>query len=1037
MQRHNSTKSGSPGRRKSTSSVKCIQLLHMSPEQAERDARVAATQAFRQARERSATESALWPPSRQPNRPSLDRHYSSPDRRSNDSIGCKQHSVRFVKPKLSGGLAQLRRQHEKTPSRASGTARPRTSGTVAPGLWPTTDRTPASGMAFTTKGTAGDYIDALITSEEYYTPEDNIASEPSSYRRIRKSKSLFSNFDGAASRANEKGSKPSVEHSQPGLGPAYCQPVENIPPTDLKAPKSMSFLKGRRDQARPLPARRESMPLVARAVNAIPLESTREQDMSSNSFHLPGSKPHKADKALRRTLRDTSDATESGSLNLTKTSSRDKSIGKKARKASHTLKTRIKGFFNLSKSENDEVVVPPQQIEAQKTHVVEVEAEDPGTHEALLEDAALSRVTSGVPSLHAVPSEQRLRSHQVSLESLRSERKVSDENSRVTSWTNSDAHTSTATSSQGREWERQRLSVIKENGAHIPSSASRRPDLARQWTDRSPFANFPPEEVLADPSANVDSQRIYSALMKRLNETQQASMAFGKGTRRNLERSSADDAASLRSSMAPTIRHVVSDESIGQKVPEVESGPVSTEDPKPISRPSCSRSQGCDTITQTHRAENSVGQDGLSEETRRVRALSARPSAFFGSPTCHLFRTQSPYRRALQGSISATETTEVVASPKSSEFNPFMPSLNNLPIRSISRCDSDVDGKLHYSESIYSNEEDNSRPTSYTRPLMDSFPSPPSNHGAVTIFVDPPKPQIPAKSHRRLTSTASSVEWKTWLSANVSKLEDSTLADDLQGGSGQVLSFTQLPQASGHRREKAQISDCDEEDEENKDTPVQICLENTLENLESSALNDDYRLRSVTANKDALSDKENQAPPIPLKSALRSTTSAASLESSTERSHLSMSESKEKAGDAVTPIPLSHARSANLLGPRPQQRTSSPVKLVRRQQKSASHGAHGHTSSIGEAVEKQFGKVLESPGFNKLPTDQGPRGSENVHPRRALKNDRTEGHDDVSYGPDENTDPQAMGSKQMVDLFLSSRRRRIAGSEEGYEPAFV
>lgn len=1033
MQRRNSTKSGGLDRRKSNSSVKSVQLLHMSTEQAERDARVAATQAFRQARERSATESVLWPPSRQPSRPSLDRHYSSPDRRSNESGSCKQQSVRFVKPKLSGGLAQLRRQHDKTPTRTSGMTRPRTSETDAPRPWPTPHRTSTSGMTSPAKGTAGDYINALITSEEYYTPEDNIASEPSSYRRIRKSRSLFSSYDGIASGAKSPRIHLPENLSPSTLGSAYYPPIENVPPPELKAPKSMSFLKSRREQARPLSSRRESMPLVTRATNAVPPRSTREQFVSSHSSQHLSSKPHKTGKALRRTLRDTSDGTESESLSLTGTLSKDKTIGKKARKVSHTLKTRIKSFFNLAKADDDGTEFPPQQIEAQKTHVVEVENETPGVHGAPLEDAALSRVTSGVPSLHAVPSEQQLRSHQVSLESLRSERKLSDEKSRVTSWTNSDAHTSTATSSQGREWEKQRLSVIKENGAHISSAASRRPDLGRQWTERSPFANFPVEGVPTGTSANVDSQRIYSALMKRLNETQQAAVALEKGNRRGLGHSS-EDTASLRSSLAPTIRHVVSDESIRQKAADAESGPSFTQDHRSSS--GSSNAPDCDTHSQAHQAEIPSSQVDDTEDTPRVRPLSARPSAFFGSPTCHLFRTQSPYRRALQGSISAA--TDLIGSPKSSEFNPFMPSLNNLPIRSVSRCDSDVDGKMHYSESIYSNEEANSRPTSDTLPLMDSFPSPPNNLGAVTIFVDPPKPQIPPKSHRRLTSTASSVEWKTWLSANVSKLEDTTLAEDLQGGGEQDLSLTRFPPASGHLREKAQISDCEEEGEATEPLE-QIRSNNALGNLEPNSLNDGPRPRPVAANTDALSDKENQPPPIPLKSALRSTPSAASLGSSTERSLLSTNDSREQSQVTMTPKPLRHSRSANPLGPRPQNRTPSPVKLVRRQQKPTNNTTRGHTSSIVEAVEKQFGKVTESSSFNKLPADQGSRGGENVHPaRRATENERSEGQGNLSNVPDENTDPQAMGSKQMVDLFLSSRRRRIAGSEEeGHEPAFV
>ena len=273
---------------------------------------------------------------------------------------------------------------------------------------------------------------------------------------------------------------------------------------------------------------------------------------------------------------------------------------------------------------------------------------------------------------------------------------------------------------------------------------------------------------------------------------------------------------------------------------------------------------------------------------------------------------------------------------------------------------------------------------------------------------------------------------------NVSKLEDSALAEDLEGGVEQDLSLTQFPPASGHRREKAQISDCEEEAEASE--PLEQIQSNTaLGNLEPNALNNGSRPRPIEANTDTLSDKENQPPPIPLKSALRSTASAASLGSSTENSILSTKESRGKSQDDMTPKPLTHARSANPLGPRPQNRTPSPVKLVRRHQKSTNNTAHEHTSSIGEAVEKQFGKVNESPSSNKLPIDQGLRGSENVDPtRRATKNERSEGQGNISHIPDENIDPQAMGSKQMVDLFLSSRRRRIAGSEdEFHEPAFV
>jgi hypothetical protein len=119
------------------------------------------------------------------------------------------------------------------------------------------------------------------------------------------------------------------------------------------------------------------------------------------------------------------------------------------------------------------------------------------------------RISSHIPSLHDIPSNQQLRSRKGSVESIESgEQHVSDDRSRVTSWTNSVTSTVSSMGMLG-EWERQRLSVIKENGAHISSSSLGSTGLEGHGAGS--------QEIWS--GAEIDSERVYSALMKRLGET--------------------------------------------------------------------------------------------------------------------------------------------------------------------------------------------------------------------------------------------------------------------------------------------------------------------------------------------------------------------------------------------------------------------------------------------------------------------------------------------------------------------------------------
>ncbi|KAI1852049.1 hypothetical protein JX266_002902 [Neoarthrinium moseri] len=512
MQRRNSTRSGVLSRQKSTSSVKSVQLIHIHPEAAERDAQSAAAQAFARAQERSSTDTTPWPPSRADKKQShLRRQNSTPESRPTGPGLRKQQSVRFVQPQPS--RSYLRSElTQSTPSQSADTESCITKSRV--NSRPTGNAS-ATGMVFAAKGAAGDYINALITGEEYYTPEDGIASAPSSYRRLRKSRSMLTSSEPGCQGGLRQSPRSATARPFQRHVPNSRHNNENRSPLALRAPRSMSFL-----GARPEPF---SMAMRTDVwASGIPDDELLYAGIPSTLAAQPPTCHKKRDrpqKVFRKTLRDLSN----GATTAPSASGKDGSLRKKARKVSQNFKHKIKSFFSVARVDNDDAVLPPQQIKSQKTHVTEVEDHDhhpSGFYYEHLdsENTTVSRVTSGIPSLHSVPVEQQLRSRQGSLESLHSEKSASDEKSRVTSWTDSETNTFCTMNSSKGEWEKQRLSVIKENGADI-SSPSVQIDTADSLPGHHLQARESQEAVPA--GQQTDGQRLYSALMKRRDAPQQ------------------------------------------------------------------------------------------------------------------------------------------------------------------------------------------------------------------------------------------------------------------------------------------------------------------------------------------------------------------------------------------------------------------------------------------------------------------------------------------------------------------------------------
>ncbi|RYP07219.1 hypothetical protein DL764_002665 [Monosporascus ibericus] len=872
MQRRNSTRSSkSLDRRKSISPAKSVHLEHILPETAERDAQAAATRAFARARDRSRMDASLWPSPRSNGRPGSSNDYAPHECINEEPVLRRQQSVRFIRPRNPPMAKASTATGDVTPARGIGPGRARTTETTVYSRFKNSTLDP--GMASAAKGTAGDYINALITSEEYYTPEDDIASVPSSYRRIRKSRSMYTSSEpsAVAEIQSDRRFAPMTNGFPSSSGSMAPLTDENKAPSRLKAPKSMSFLRNRRDQYAAFPI---------------------SQDSTFCRLKLTG------DKVFRKSLRDVGNAPQSTSLKVHK----DGSLRDRARKVSQGFKHKLKNILSLSKGDNaGDMAVPPQQIKASTTHNAEIESPANRIVHAFLaepptEEGALTHVTSGVPSLHTIPSNQQLRSRQGSLENLRSERKVSDERSRATSWSNSDVSTVTSTNSLKRDWERQRLSIIKENGTH------------------------------------VNGQRIYSALMKRVNGKQKQPQNSDLRRKRSIEdlrrtgtvppRGSSYNHEDRELETPTTIRQVVANDSDYESMRTAETA-ITASRPK--------------TRGESSQAYNGTENKQLSE--------TASPSAATTS-TDMAHETEHRYGQLLAG----PGTGEKHHVPKNSSCN------------SIS--------------------------------TGGDFPERRKTDGEASVFVDPPlyrpAPPVPPKNH--VVSSTSSAEWKTWLSANASKLEASPGRSERKGLHHKLSS---MPLPSRHIRERTQITDEDEDG--GGGGQLDVYQPTRPDTMVASTVHGSKRSTylphpmSEARVEPSSSDKENEAPqppPIPPRNVLRITPSPVSAESGSRQFETPIGSSKYAPANSKPRRSLAHVQSLNSIGGN-QLRGSGRLasRLPRRQSRAMNQSGTTPSPGIAAAVDKQFGILSNAAITRRKGILVTPMKSENFSPRTETDRD--------------------------------------------------
>lgn len=514
MLRRHSTKSKSDvHRRKSTTSVHSVCLEYLDAAVAQRDAQIAAHHAFSRAKNRRSTDSSLFPqPMDSPQRHGAETKVlcqsappTSDNSRSNPYERIRRHqSVRFVGP----DSLLARTWGKTTPSNARASwGRDRLSSfgvnnsteldsvdtTKIRGSYPPEPSREAPPLPYSST-VSQDYLHALLAGDEYYTPEDDVASVPSSFRRLRRSKSMFTREEASDNRRGNaryiadgaRGVPPSVTSRIPAFGANK----ENIPPGPapvLRAPKSMSFLNPRRGYKGSFANSECGLNTAdCQRGDSQHTNHTQHPSLGSKSPTLRSSRARRAEFGMRRSLRSSS-STSGIPAAATESSTKvpaEAGIKTRARKASHTLKTRLKKLFSLAKSE-EEVTLPEQHIESHRSHVSEANrrvsfsskeevAWPPGV------GGPIYYVPSAIPSIHAAQSHENIHSSKGSVEDLigYQQRKASDEKSRVTSWTNSVA--STLTGQQERAWgecQRQPLSAIQVSNSR-PLTPSTGPEIS-------------------------------------------------------------------------------------------------------------------------------------------------------------------------------------------------------------------------------------------------------------------------------------------------------------------------------------------------------------------------------------------------------------------------------------------------------------------------------------------------------------------------------------------------------------------------------
>lgn len=629
----------------------------------------------------------------------------------------------------------------------------------------------------------------LPTSQEEYAGF-RISSIPSSYQKLRKSKSMF----------NSRNHRPAILAGD--STPKSAQSNRALPAPSPRLRRSFSFVRDS-DNTSTHTDQDTIQDIAVQIARDRFLRQAESQPSEDNSYSVPSGKTKKTQKAFRRTVRTSStNSYGSGVVSATSPSAdriTKRGFGNKARSLSVSLKNRLKRVF--SRTSDAEAAFPVQQVDAGRLHFGNSISPSSGVdqqyhpvpsphHDIVRKTLSRESILIDVPEILDKPS------NSGSIRSVRSEDDISNTRSRATSWTNSTA-TNTVTSNQIKE--KKRLSIIQENGGpYQPSSP------IRHYGDLGSLFHQPFRSNSVGARAGVDSRRIYSAIQRRIDERKQNTQSSDesefvteKGAENDGFQPSDTERVSLRSrTMANTSPGISSQ---GQRVrmrksAEFASTAVASDSLIPAKEGPIDQCYQGNLIgmpiglTPQQIAERN--ESGIPSPKRPLREVK---STFFPSSTRIERSNTSPYRRAMHNSAEEENGTEAVV-----KIYGYTESTGS-PLRRITPGSARIRNTAR-TESIYSRNSSGDTPKPEKSSLSLATSAGSAEAGTAVIITTRTRKSDQSLSpfrQRSNSSIRSSVDWQ--------QLMASPFASESPGDENRKVLYTGTSKENGHTRVNAQI----------------------------------------------------------------------------------------------------------------------------------------------------------------------------------------------------------------------------------------
>ncbi|POS82863.1 hypothetical protein EPUL_005428 [Erysiphe pulchra] len=342
-------------------------------------------------------------------------------------------------------------------------------------------------------------LTAADTYDEYYTNEQDLPSNPSSYRRIQKSKSMFCPVRTKGFSYLNRSIEISQDQS-PSLSNSRSLQA-HFPQTALKVSRSTDYLW-------PKWRRSESHDSALKQARDRFLHDMRQQKLREKPSLLSCSKLQRIEKNLRNSLRSFStdeEFPEDFPEYTPRYKVKDSILRDFAIKASKSVRSKFKKTFGLS-STDDPGKIPPQQVD---DHIRTFDQDLRTDHEAIVFASTLDRKSPfNVPSSTCeLGSNSFIKSCIASTNSKETDSLC--ENSRATSWNTTITNTINSKDELGILSEvNQCLNIVKKKDNQIASVSSIKKENLVDHKLQNP--------IVYPESAAVSSARVYSALMRRL-----------------------------------------------------------------------------------------------------------------------------------------------------------------------------------------------------------------------------------------------------------------------------------------------------------------------------------------------------------------------------------------------------------------------------------------------------------------------------------------------------------------------------------------